>query len=136
MLIGSGIIGLGIDLVNIDRIERSISRFQGRFIERIFRDGEIKRAESRPLTRMATYAKRFAAKEACSKALGTGFSRGVYFRDIEVINHPSGRPTLKLHNGAARRLEEITPKGRKADIHLSITDEVPMAQAIVIIAAL
>ena len=109
------ILGLGSDLANIERIEATINRFGKRFIQRIYRQGEITRAERRPLTRIATYAKRFAAKEACAKALGTGFRHGVYFRDIEVTNLTSGQPILKLHNGAAAQLKKILPP--KIDSH-------------------
>lgn len=128
------IIGLGNDLIDIGRIERTLARHGERFVERVFT--EIERAKSdRRAQRAASYAKRFAAKEACAKALGTGLSRGVFWRDMGVVNLPSGKPTLKLTGGAAKRLEEITPPGHFADIHLTITDEFPLAQAIVIIYA-
>jgi len=129
------VIGLGNDLCNIDRIQGSIDRFGQRFIDRIFTPAEQARANRRQLTRTATYAKRFAAKEAAAKALGTGFRSGVFFRDIGVVNLPSGRPTLHLTGGAAARLAAITPVGHKADIHLTLTDDHPWAQAIVLITA-
>ena len=124
------IIGVGIDLINITRIERTLSRFGDRFTSL-----ERKRSNSRN-NRVDSYAKRYAAKEACSKALGTGFRQGVYWRDIGVINLPSGKPSIELSGGAARRLIEITPTGFQAVIDLSITDERPIAQAIVIITAI
>lgn len=126
------IIGIGNDLCDIRRIERSLERFGRRFIERTFTPVEIARSERRA-ARAGSYAKRFAAKEAMSKALGTGFRRGVYMKDIGVVNLPSGRPTLALSNGAAARLRAILPPGHEADIHLTLTDEYPLAQAIVII---
>lgn len=129
------VLGLGSDLCNIERIQSSIDRFGDRFIRRIFTDTEIAKANRRQLTRTATFAKRFAAKEACAKALGTGFRRGVFFRDLGVVNLPSGQPTLKLTGGAAERLAAITPSGMTADIHLTITDDHPWAQAIVLITA-
>ena len=129
------IIGVGIDLINITRIERTLSRFGDRFTERCFTSLERKRSNSRN-NRVDSYAKRYAAKEACSKALGTGFRQGVYWRDIGVINLPSGKPSIELSGGAARRLIEITPTGFQAVIDLSITDERPIAQAIVIITAI
>lgn len=129
------IIGLGSDLCNIERIQNSLDRFGERFINRIFTETEIAKAEKRPLTRAATYAKRFAAKEACSKALGTGYSNGVFFKDMGVVNLPSGQPTLHLTGGAAARLAAITPPGMVADIHLTLTDDHPWAQAFVIITA-
>lgn len=132
---GLCVIGLGNDLCNIDRIQRSIDRFGQRFIDRIFTPAEQARADRRQLTRTATYAKRFAAKEAAAKALGTGFRSGVFFRDIGVVNLPSGRPTLCLTGGAAARLAAITPVGHNADIHLTLTDDHPWAQAIVLITA-
>ena len=128
------IIGIGNDLIDIRRIEKTLEKHGDRFTNRIFT--EIEQAKSdRRAARAASYAKRFAAKEACAKALGTGLSRGVFWRDIGVVNLPGGRPTLKLTGGAAKRLEEITPPGHIADIHLTITDEFPLAQAIVIIYA-
>jgi holo-[acyl-carrier protein] synthase len=128
------ILGLGSDLVDIRRIEKVLDRHGDRFINRIFTDIERAKAERRA-ARVDTYAKRFAAKEACAKALGTGFRRGVFFRDLGVVNLPSGRPTMKLTGGALARLEEITPAGFEARIDLSLTDEWPLAQAIVIISA-
>jgi len=132
---GLSVIGLGSDLTNIERIERSLSRFGARFIARIFTDIEQAKAERRTLTRAATYAKRFAAKEACSKALGTGFRDGVFMKDMGVVNLPSGAPTLHLSGGAAARLAQLTPLGHRAAIHLTITDDHPWAQAIVLITA-
>lgn len=129
------IIGLGSDLVDIRRIEKVLERHGERFIERVFTAAERAKAEQRA-TRIETYAKRFAAKEACSKALGTGIHKGVFFKDMGVINLPSGRPTLQLAGGALERLKEITPKGYQAQIDLSLTDEYPLAQAIVIISAI
>jgi len=128
------IIGLGSDLVDIRRIEKVLERHGSRFIDRIFTPVEQAKAESRA-TRIDTYAKRFAAKEACSKALGTGFRKGVFFRDLGVVNEPSGRPTMQLTGGALARLKEITPEGCEARIDISLTDEYPLAQAIVIISA-
>ena len=126
------IIGLGSDLIDIRRIERTIKRFGERFLNRIFTDVERAKSDARK-ERVASYAKRFAAKEACSKALGTGFRRGVYWRDMGVVNLASGRPTMRLTGGAARRLQELTPNGMRAQIDVSLTDEPPMSQAIVII---
>ena len=128
------IIGLGNDIIDIRRIERTLERFGARFIERIFTDVEQRKSERRA-NRAASYAKRFAAKEACSKALGTGFRTGVYWRDIGVVNMPSGKPTMRLTGGAARRLDELIPKGMTAQIDLTITDDHPTAQAIVLISA-
>lgn len=128
------IIGIGSDIVDIRRIEEAISRFGDRFIQRIFTEAEQARAE-RKLGRIETYAKRFAAKEACSKALGTGMNRGVNWRGMGVVNLPGGKPTMALTGGALARLEALTPPGHKAVIHLSITDEAPYAQAFVIIEA-
>ncbi|MCB2113801.1 MAG: holo-ACP synthase [Parvularculaceae bacterium] len=128
------IVGIGNDLIDIRRIEKTLSRHGERFTHRIFT--EVERAKSdRRAERAASYAKRFAAKEACAKALGTGLSKGVFWRDMGVVNLPGGKPTLKLDGGALKRLEEITPPGHIADIHLTITDEFPLAQAIVIIYA-
>ncbi len=132
---GLVVLGLGSDLCNIARIENSLARFGDRFIARVFTDTERARAERRTLTRAATYAKRFAAKEACSKALGTGFRDGVFMRDMGVVNLPSGAPTLALAGGAAARLAELTPPGYTPAIHLTITDDHPWAQAIVLITA-
>jgi holo-[acyl-carrier protein] synthase len=129
------VLGLGSDLCNIERIQSSIDRFGDRFIRRVFTETEIAKANRRQLTRTATFAKRFAAKEACAKALGTGFRRGVFFRDLGVVNLPSGQPTLQLTGGAAERLAAITPDGMTADIHLTITDDHPWAQAMVLITA-
>ncbi len=132
------IIGTGSDLIDIRRIEKTLERFGDRFIQRCFSEVEIKKAERRRAagTHIATYAKRFAAKEACSKALGTGFSNGVYMKDISVENDIWGRPVLKLSHGAAARLAAMTPAGKKAAIHLTLTDEPPLAQAAVVIEAL
>jgi holo-[acyl-carrier protein] synthase len=132
---GIFVLGLGSDLCNIERIQNSITRFGDRFLNRVFTDTERARGERRPLTRAGTYAKRFAAKEACSKALGTGFRSGVFMKDMGVVNLPSGAPTLHLTGGAAARLAEITPAGHKAAIHLTMTDDHPWAQAIVLITA-
>ena len=126
------IIGLGSDVIDIRRIERSLARFGDRFTHRLFTETERAKSDRRQM-RAASYAKRFAAKEACSKALGTGISQSVYWRDMGVVNLSSGQPTLHLHNGAARRLKAITPPGHVADIHLTLTDEYPLAQAFVII---
>ena len=128
------ILGLGSDLIDIRRVEKSIERFGDRFLDRIFTETERVKSDKRA-GRAASYAKRFAAKEACSKALGTGLNRGVFWRDMGVINLPSGKPTMQLTNGALARLHEITPKGHKAVIDLTITDDFPLAQAIVIISA-
>jgi holo-[acyl-carrier protein] synthase len=126
------IVGIGNDIVDIRRIEATIERFGDRFINRVFTD--IERAKSdRRATRAASYAKRFAAKEACSKALGTGFRKGVFWRDMGVVNEPSGRPTMVLTGGAKQRLDDLTGAGRVSSIHLTITDEFPYAQAVVII---
>ena len=129
------IIGLGSDMTGIRRIEKVIGRHGERFLERIFTETERARAE-RKAKRIETYAKRFAAKEACAKALGTGIRGGVWWRDMGVVNLPSGRPTMKLTGGALRRLEAITPEGHEARIDLTISDEWPLAQATVIISAL
>ena len=128
------ILGIGSDLVDIGRIEQVIDRHGERFLARIFTAAERARAERR-VNRAATYAKRFAAKEACAKALGTGLRNGVFWRDIGVVNLPSGRPTLKLSGGALARLKAITPQGFEPRIDLTITDEGPMAQAFVVISA-
>ena len=129
------VIGLGTDLCNIERIARALERHGERFAERCFTATERARAERRPLTRAGTYAKRFAAKEACAKALGTGFRDGVYFRDMGVANLPSGQPGLTLSGGAAARLAAITPAGHQAHVHLTMTDDHPWAHAIVLITA-
>src|SRR6201995_3437416 len=128
------ILGLGSDLIDIRRIEKSIERFGDRFIERIYTDVEKAKSDKRA-QRAASYAKRFAAKEACAKALGTGLNRGVFWRDMGVVNLPGGKPTMKLTGGALARLGAIPPPGAKAQIDLSITDDFPLAQAIVIISA-
>ncbi len=129
------ILGIGNDMVDIRRIERTLGRHGARFIDRIFTPIEVARAERRPITRLGTYAKRFAAKEACSKALGTGFRAGVFWRDMGVVNLPSGQPTLVLAGGAAQRLARITPPGMVAALALTMTDEYPYAEAMVIISA-
>ncbi len=128
------IIGIGSDLIDIRRIEKTLERFGDRFVQRLFTDTEQRKSEGRR-NRAASYAKRFAAKEACSKALGTGFRKGVFWRDMGVVNLRSGKPTMALTGGAAERLAAITPKGFTAQIDLSITDDFPLAQAIVIISA-
>jgi holo-[acyl-carrier protein] synthase len=129
------IIGIGSDLIDIRRVEKSIERFGDRFLNRIFTEVEKAKSDRRN-QRAASYAKRFAAKEACAKALGTGLNRGVYWRDMGVVNLPGGKPTLKLTGGALQRLEAITPPGHSAQIDLTITDDFPLAQAIVIISAI
>lgn len=129
------IIGLGSDLCNIERIQSSLDRFGERFERRVFTDVERAKATKRPFTRAGTYAKRFAAKEAFSKAVGTGFKCGVFMRDIGVVNAASGAPTLALTGGAKARLDAITPDGYDARIHLTLTDDHPWAQAFVIIEA-
>lgn len=129
------IIGLGSDLCNIDRIAKALDRHGARFENRCFTEIERAKAARRPFTRAGTYAKRFAAKEAFSKAVGTGFYRGVYMKDIGVVNARSGAPTLALTEGAAKRLAELTPQGHEAVIHLTLTDDHPWAQAFVIIEA-
>ena len=128
------IIGLGSDLIDIRRVEKSIERFGERFLDRIFTDAERLKSDGRA-QRAASYAKRFAAKEACSKALGTGLRKGVFWRDMGVVNLPGGKPSLRLTGGALRRLQDITPAGYSAQIDLTITDDFPLAQAIVIISA-
>lgn len=128
------IIGIGSDLVDIRRIERTLERHGERFLSRIFTDIERTRAERRN-GRVATYAKRFAAKEACAKALGTGLRGGVFWRDMGVVNLPSGRPTMRLTGGALARLQSLLPAGHEARIDLTITDEFPLAQAFVMISA-
>ncbi len=128
------IIGIGNDIIDIRRVERTLERFGDRFVQRIFTSTERARSERRA-GRVASYAKRFAAKEACSKALGTGFRRGVYWRDMGVVNLASGKPTMELKGGAAKRLAELVPAGMTAQIDVTITDEPPIAQAIVIISA-
>jgi holo-[acyl-carrier protein] synthase len=128
------IIGLGSDLIDIRRIEQTLERFGPRFVGRVFTEVERTKSDRRA-DRAASYAKRFAAKEACSKALGTGLRKGVFWRDMGVVNLRTGQPTMKLTNGAARRLAEITPPGSVAQISLTLTDDYPLAQAIVIITA-
>jgi len=129
------IIGLGNDLIDIRRVEKTLERFGERFIERVFTEVEQAKSERRA-ARAASYAKRFAAKEACAKALGTGVPRrGVHWRHMGVVNLPSGKPTMALTEGAARRLAEITPEGMSAQVDVTITDDYPLAQAIVIISA-
>jgi len=128
------IIGFGSDLCDIRRIEDALARHGERYVRRIFTDVERAKSDGRA-ARAASYAKRFAAKEACAKALGTGFRDGVFFKDMGVVNLPSGRPTMALSGGAAARLAAITPPGMQAVVHLTITDEYPMAQALVLIEA-
>jgi holo-[acyl-carrier protein] synthase len=131
------IIGTGSDLLDIRRVEKVMARFEARFIRRCFTPVEIAKAERRRAagTHIATYAKRFAAKEACSKALGTGFNQGVFMKDIGVVNDPSGKPTLHLTGGALKRLQALA-QGRKPVIHVTLTDEPPLVSAMVIIEAL
>lgn len=128
------ILGIGSDLCDIGRIERSLARFGERFTHRLFTPGERARGDRRA-ARAASYARRFAAKEACAKALGTGFRDGVFWRDLEVVNEPNGRPTMRLHGRARARLDAITPPGHQAILHLSLTDDPPMALAFVVIEA-
>ena len=128
------IVGVGSDLCDVSRIEKTLERFGRRFIERCFTETEQRRSDRRA-DRAASYAKRFAAKEACAKALGTGLRRGVFWRDMGVINLPSGQPTMRLTGGAAARLEAILPAGTEPVIHLTLTDEAPLAQAFVVIEA-
>jgi len=127
------IIGVGSDLCNIERIQNSLDRFGERFLARVFTDVERAKAEKRPFTRAGTLAKRFAAKEAFSKAVGTGFKRGVFMKDIGVVNKAGGAPTLELTGGAKERLDAMTPPGHAARIHLTMTDDHPFALAVVII---
>lgn len=129
------IIGIGSDIIDIRRMEKTLERFGDRFTHRVYTELERARAERRPNQRADTYAKRFAAKEACSKALGTGLKQGVFWRDMGVANLPSGQPTMRLTGGALRRLEQLTPPGHTAHIHVSLTDDYPMAFAFVIISA-
>ncbi|GIK96713.1 MAG: holo-[acyl-carrier-protein] synthase [Alphaproteobacteria bacterium] len=129
------IIGIGSDIIDIRRIERTLERYGRRFIDRVFTETEQRKSEGRA-NRAASYAKRFAAKEACSKALGTGFRAGVFWRDLGVINLASGKPTMSLTGGAAKRLAEITPPGMRAQIDITLTDDHPQAQALVIISAI
>ncbi len=128
------IIGLGSDLIDIRRVEKSLARFGDRFTKRVFTEVEQAKSDKRA-NRAASYAKRFAAKEACSKALGTGISRGVYWTDMGVVNLPGGKPTMRLTNGAAKCLAEMVPAGHEPRIHVTITDDFPLAQAFVIIEA-
>lgn len=128
------IIGMGSDLIDIRRVEKSIERFGDRFTHRCFTDIERRKSDARKM-RAASYAKRFAAKEACSKALGTGLAQGVFWKDMGVVNLPSGKPTMLLTGGAADKLAELLPPGHEAAIHLTITDEFPYAQAFVVIEA-
>ena len=127
------IVGIGSDLCNIERIEKSVARFGDRFLGRVFTEVERAKAARRPFTAAGTLAKRFAAKEAFSKAVGTGFKRGVYMKDIGVVNAPSGAPTLALTGGARARVDALTPAGHLIDIHLTMTDDHPWAQAFVIL---
>ena len=129
------IIGLGSDLCNIERIQSSLDRYGARFEQRVFTPVEIAKADKRPFTRAATFAKRFAAKEAFSKAVGTGFKAGVFMKDIGVVNLPSGAPTLALSGGAKARLDALTPPGATLFVHLTLTDDHPWAQAFVILEA-
>ena len=129
------IVGLGSDLCNIQRIEKSLERFGDRFLSRVFTEVEQAKARRRPFTAAGTLAKRFAAKEAFSKAVGTGFKRGVFMKDIGVVNLPSGAPTLQLTGGAAERLDALTPAGHAMRVHLTMTDDHPWAQAFVILEA-
>ena len=129
------IVGLGSDLANIERIQNSLDRFGERFLSRVFTEVERAKAERRPFTAAGTLAKRFAAKEAFSKAVGTGFKRGVFMKDIGVVNLPSGKPTLALTGGAKAMLDALTPPGHAVDVHLTMTDDHPWAQAFVILEA-
>ena len=128
------ILGIGSDIIDIRRIEKTIEKYGHRFVDRIFTEAEQGKADRRK-NRIDTYAKRFAAKEACAKALGTGLRAGVFWRDMGVVNLPSGRPTMRLTGGALERLQAITPAGYEAQIDVTITDEYPTAQALVIISA-
>jgi holo-[acyl-carrier protein] synthase len=130
----SMILGIGSDMIDIRRIEQAMERFGDRFLERIFTDAERRKCDRRA-NRSASYARRFAAKEACSKALGTGFRDGVFWRDLGVENLASGQPSMRLTGGALRRLEEITPEGMTPRLDVTLTDEPPLAQAVVIITA-
>jgi holo-[acyl-carrier protein] synthase len=129
------ILGIGSDIIDIRRIEQTLARFGDRFTQRVYTERERARAERRPEQRAATYAKRFAAKEATSKALGTGLKQGVFWRDMGVANLPSGQPTMRLTGGALRRVEQLTPPGHTAHIHVSLTDDYPLAVGFVIISA-
>ena len=128
------ILGIGSDMIDIRRIEKTLNRYGSRFTERVFTEIERRKSDRRH-ERAASYAKRFAAKEACAKALGTGLSRGVYWRDLGVVNEPSGRPTMVFSGHARAHLERLTPEGHTAVVHLTITDDFPYAQAFVIITA-
>lgn len=128
------ILGIGSDLIDITRIDRALTRFGDRFVTRVFTEAEQRKSNPRA-DRAASYARRFAAKEACAKALGTGLSRGVFWRDMGVVNRPGGQPTLQLTGGALARLNSMVPAGMEARIDLSMTDDPPLAQAIVIISA-
>ena len=128
------ILGIGNDVIDIRRVEKTLERFGSRFTDRVFTDVEQRKSDRRA-QRAASYAKRFAAKEACSKALGTGFSRGVFWRDLGVVNEPSGRPTMALTGGAMDHLAAMTPLGHRAVVHLTLTDDFPYAHAMVIISA-
>ena len=130
------ILGVGSDLIDIRRIERAIERFGERFLDRIFTETERRRCDRRGVTRIASYARRFAAKEAAAKALGTGFRKGVFWRDLGVVNLPSGQPSMRMTGGALARREAMTPRGMHARVDVSLTDEPPLAQAAVIITAL
>ncbi|MDR6757297.1 holo-[acyl-carrier protein] synthase [Mycoplana sp. BE70] len=129
------IIGIGSDLIDIRRVEKSLERFGERFTHRCFTEIERRKSDGRK-NRAASYAKRFAAKEACSKALGTGLAQGVFWKDMGVVNLPGGKPTMRLTGGAGERLKALTPAGHEAHIHITITDDFPLAQAFVIIEAL
>jgi len=129
------IIGIGSDMIDIRRIEHAIERFGDRFLDRVFTEVERRKCDRRA-NRSASYARRFAAKEACSKALGTGFRNGVFWRDLGVVNLASGRPCMQLTGGALQRLADITPEGMTARLDVTLTDEPPLAQAVVIITAL
>jgi holo-[acyl-carrier protein] synthase len=128
------IIGLGSDIIDIRRIAETLERYGDRFTHRLFTEGERRRCDRRA-ARAEGYARRFAAKEACAKALGTGFRKGVYWRDLEVVNLPTGQPTMRLAGGALRHLLALMPPGAEPVIHVSLTDDPPLAQAIVIISA-
>jgi holo-[acyl-carrier protein] synthase len=130
------ILGVGSDLIDIRRIERAIERFGDRFLDRIFTETERRRCDRRGVTRAASYARRFAAKEAAAKALGTGFRKGVFWRDLGVVNLPSGQPGMRLTGGALERLAALTPPGMAARLDVSLTDEPPLAQAVVVITAI
>jgi holo-[acyl-carrier protein] synthase len=129
------IIGIGSDLIDIRRIEKTIERYGDRFLDRVFTETERLKSDRRA-NRAASYAKRFAAKEACAKALGTGLNHGVFWRDMGVVNLPGGQPTMELKGGAAERLRSLLPANHKAQIHLTITDDFPLAQAFVLISAI